>query len=130
MEEVISNLIQLAQEYKTFFINLKIKQEYTHVRGPYVEDMFSKYKNGESISIYLNDNYTICSVYFGRLEIALYKNTIEIPFDTKKEDLNEIYKDHYKFLKNLKTNVVKDFEKYLKKEKLERINSLKKELDF
>ena len=131
METQIKNLISIAKEYADFGRLMSLPENHTIIRG---KSRFSGspdwFEEGERIQIYYADRGSICAVYFWNIEIALYKDTIEIPFNVTTEYLQAIIDDVTAYLAHLKETVANRADEEAEKAKQKEIADLKRRLEI
>lgn len=115
MEEQIKKLKNLADEYADLV-----------GRKPIERRIVMRYGNGiyDEISLFFTKQREY-SIEFEKVEIAEYKNTIEMPLNYTAETLEKIYNDVKKFLDKKKEEI----EERIKKEKEQEIEELRKKLE-
>jgi len=114
MEEQIKKLKELADEYADFVGRTPIER---HVVMRYGKDY------DEKISLYFTKDREYL-IGFEKVEIADYKNTIEMPLNYTAETLEKIYNDVKKFLDEKKEQI----KEQAKKEREQEIEKLKMKL--
>jgi len=115
MEEQIKKLKELADEYADFVGRTPIER---HVVMRYGKDY------DEKISLYFTKDREYL-IGFEKVEIADYKNTIEMPLNYTAETLEKIYNDVKKFLDEKKEQI----KEQAKKEREQEIEKLKMKLE-
>lgn len=122
MEKEIEKLIELANKYVEFgketglLLNTHNWLEKTDVGI------------GVGICVYFGDDYDISSVYFEKIEIMNYANTIRFPFYTNAEYLCNVCESAQKTLNNLIRIRKKETEETAKKKREQKILALEKQL--
>jgi len=114
MEEQIKKLKELADEYARFAGRTPIER---HVIMQYGNSIY------DEISLYFTKDREY-SIGFEKVEIAEYKNTIEMPLNYTAETLEKIYNDVKKFLDEKKEQI----KEQAKKEREQEIEKLKMKL--
>ena len=114
MEEQIKKLKKLADEYADFVRRTPIERHVVMRYGKNYDD---------EISLYFTKNREY-SIGFEKVEIAEYKNTIEMPLNYTAETLEKIYNDVKKFLDEIKEQI----KEQAKKEREQEIEELKMKL--
>jgi hypothetical protein len=99
MKTQIEKLIVLAKEYEVFGRKVCQSGVWNCARGSFGVNLkgVPNSKEGE-ISIYFADDYSVCSIKFGKIEVQLYRSCIEIPFNVTEELLQETFDDCKKYL--------------------------------
>lgn len=115
MEEQIKKLKKLADEYADFVGRTPLEHHVVMRYGKNYDD---------EISLYFTRKREY-SIVFKEVEIAEYKNTIEIPLNYNSKILEKIYNDVKKFLDKKKEEI----KEQAKKEKEQEIEELRKKLE-
>lgn len=115
MEEQIKKLKKLADEYADFVGRTPLEHHVVMRYGKNYDD---------EISLYFTRKRKY-SIVFKEVEIAEYKNTIEIPLNYNSKILEKIYNDVKKFLDKKKEEI----KEQAKKEKEQEIEELRKKLE-
>ena len=121
MKTQIEKLIRLAKQYESF------GTEYLFPNGRFT--CVKKEGFNEVISVYFNNNWTTCEVRIRGFIISLYSGKITIPFDCTEEMIEESYLEACKELDNLINDSENKLREKYEREKQERIEELKKELE-
>lgn len=115
MEEQIKKLKELADEYADFVGRTPIER---HVVMQYDNSIY------DEISLYFTKDREY-SIGFEKVEIAEYKNTIEIPLNYNSKTLEKIYNDVKKFIDEKKEQI----KEQAKKEREQEIEELRRKLE-
>lgn len=115
MEEQIKKLKELADEYADFVGRTPLEHHVVMRYGKNYDD---------EISLYFTRQREY-SIKFEKVEIAEYKNTIEMPLNYTAETLEKIYNDVKKFIDKEKEEI----KEKAKKEKEQEIEELRKKLE-
>lgn len=114
MKQQIDKLVELSKEYVEFEDSIGIGKGWNILRG--------NYGRPDVIKIYMESN-NVWAVVFGNVEVSLYSNMIELPYNFGAIELHEIYEDAKQFLETLKN----ELEEKRKEEKIAELeNELKK----
>jgi hypothetical protein len=130
MKAQIEKLITLAKRYEGFGKQINVSENWHSLRGSFGEEIKGITKSdGDKIAIYFTNNKNVCSIQFGKIELQLFRNVIEMPFDTTTESLQILHDDCQNYLE---TFLIPNQEKMIMDEeeiRLAKINELEGEIE-
>jgi len=127
MKEQIEKLIELANDYHTFAMEINLPMNHNYIRGGN-QSNFEWVKEGKVINVYLANEGTTWQVQFDNVTIINYSKKIELPFDVTEKYLEEIYDDSCDYLHNYLLIDVAKIKLGLMKEKHKEIKKLEQKL--
>jgi hypothetical protein len=101
MKQQIEKLIELANEYYEFAVDVKLHELKTHVhkiRGRHTDHDWTL--DGLHTQIYINDGIETWSIQFGNVDISDYSKKIELPYNVDEALLEKIHSDAMHYLYN------------------------------
>lgn len=126
MEDIITKLVELANEYADMAISVEYPNGHNELRKA------TDYKSEDKIAVYLSRNFNgeiVKSVYFGLIEIFLYSDKITFPYDYDAMKMASIYEDAKDFLNDFKANKLEEMKDVARKWREKQIKQLEKELN-
>jgi len=127
MKKQIEKLIELANDYHTFAMEVNLPMTHNHIRGGNQSDP-DWGKEGKLINVYLANEGETWQVEFDKVKIINYLKDIQIPFDSTEESLEEKYSDAYDYLHNYLLVDVAKIKLGVMKEKHKEIKELERKL--
>jgi hypothetical protein len=127
MKQQIEKLIELANDYHTFAMEVNLPMTHNHIRGGHQQNP-AWAKEGKLINVYLSDEGRTWQVNFDKVEITNYAKRVGIPFGSTEESLEEIYNDAYDYLHNYLLVDVAKIKLGVMKEKHKEIKELERKL--
>ncbi len=132
MKEIIKKLVELAQDYVVFGIEIGLPDTHNHIRGGH-QTLPDFHQDGDLVNIYFDRGGEVWMVEFNRVEISSFSYTIKFPYSETEEYLTSVYDSAKKYLHEyLLPNIAKCKistmkERHTRIKKLEReIKTLKK----
>jgi hypothetical protein len=101
MKQQIEKLIELANEYYEFAVDVKLhelKDNIHKIRGSRSDHDWCW--NGLHTQIYINDGIETWSIQFGDINISDYSKKIELPYNVNETLLEKIHSDAMHYLYN------------------------------
>ena len=127
MKKQIEKLIELANDYHTFAMEVNLPMTHNHIRGGHQSNP-DWGKEGKLINVYLANEGITWQVQFDKVVIVNYSNDIKIPFESTEESLQDTYNDAYDYLHNYLLVDVAKIKLGVMKEKHKKIKELEKQL--
>jgi hypothetical protein len=127
MKQQIEKLIELANDYHTFAMEVNLPMTHNHIRGGHQQKP-EWAKEGKLINVYLANEGATWQVEFDKLKIINYCKDIQIPFASTEESLEETYSDAYDYLHNYLLVDVAKIKLGVMKEKHKEIKELERKL--
>jgi hypothetical protein len=98
MKEQIKKLIELADAYATFGVEINLPMSFTVIRGTNAANMDWCKRDGIKTTVYLSNRGDVWSVIFDNVEISGYNKRIMLPFDVTEEYLDGLYESAKSYL--------------------------------
>jgi hypothetical protein len=127
MKTQIKKLIELANDYHTFAMEVNLPMTHNHIRGGHQSNP-EWVKEGKLINVYLANEGMTWQVQFNNVSIVNYCKKLELPFDVTEEYLEEVYDDSYDYLHNYLLVEVTNVKLGVMKEKHKEIKELERKL--
>ena len=127
MKQQIEKLIELANDYHTFAMEVNLPMTHNHIRGGHESNLEWR-KQGKLINVYLANEGTTWQVEFDKVKIINYCKDVQMPFESTEESLDETYKDAYDYLHNYLLVDVAKIKLGVMKEKHKEIKELERKL--
>lgn len=119
MEEILKKYKALAEKIRDFGIKNGFDSEnHNRLKGEWLDYI-----------VYFADSFTTCSVKLGIYEISFFSNKITIPVGVTEKKLEIEYEKSKKIIEKYISEFVKKTNEEIDKDKAERIEKLKKELE-
>ena len=126
MKKEIKQLVSLAKKYVEFAKSININEGFTDYK---ISDL-------STLRIYMSDNHKTYSIYFDKVEIILFTETIHMPFDISIQELKntiELFTHYLHADLKVKQKEIIEEQKKMKKNEIEllelKINKLRNEID-
>ena len=127
MKQIIEKLIELANDYHTFAMEVNLPMTHNHIRGGHQTNPEWS-KQGSLINIYLAGEGRTWQVEFKDVKIINYLKSVSFPYDSTEDTLEAIYNDAQDYLHNYLLPDVAKVKLAVMKEKHKEIEKLEQQL--